>query len=271
MSSDTLPDAPNASIPDTMTSEGSVRSLSDNQHGAPWMLELKNLSFRAGDRRILDGCSLGVGQQEIHALLGTNGVGKSTLAYLIMGCEGYRPDSGDILFAGKVINELGISDRARLGITMTWQEPVRFEGISVRDYVSLRNPSCDAGSYLRLVGLDPDRYLCRMVDRCLSGGERKRIELASALALHPRFVVLDEPDSGIDMLSFNDIVLVIRQFRDNGASVLLITHRPELALMADRASQLCGGRIVVTGTPQDVTDFFLAKNCAVCAEVVCDA
>lgn len=235
------------------------------------MLELKQLSFQAGDRKILDGCTLAVRPREIHALLGSNGVGKSTLAYLIMGCDGYGPDGGEISFDGTVINALSITERARLGITMTWQEPVRFEGISVCDYISLRNASCDAGAYLHLVGLDPDRYLHRMVDRCLSGGERKRIELASALALRPRFVVLDEPDSGIDMLSFDDIVHVIRLFRENGASVLLITHRPELALIADTASQLCGGRIVVTGTPQEVTDFFMAKKCAVCAEVVCDA
>ncbi len=235
------------------------------------MLELKNLSFQAGNRKILDDCSLAVGQGEIHALLGTNGVGKSTLAYIIMGCEGYRPDSGEICFNGEVINHLGISERACLGITMTWQEPVRFEGISVRDYLSLRDASRDSASYLRLVGLDPELYLHRMLDRCLSGGERKRIELASALALNPQFAVLDEPDSGIDMLSFDDIAHVIRLFREHGASVLLITHRPELAMISDRASQLCGGRIVCTGSPQEVTGFFMAKKCAVCAEVPCDA
>lgn len=234
------------------------------------MLELKNLSFQAGDRKILDGCSLVVRPREIHALLGANGVGKSTVAYLVMGCEGYRPDSGEIAYQGTVINQLGISERARLGITMTWQEPVRFEGISVADYISLRNASRNAAEYLRFVGLDPAIYLCRMVDRCLSGGERKRIELASALALRPGFAVLDEPDSGIDMLSFDDIVRVIRLFRGNGASVLLITHRPELALIADSASQLCGGRIVATGSAREVTDFFMAKKCSVCAEVTCD-
>ncbi|HSW61871.1 MAG TPA: ATP-binding cassette domain-containing protein [Dissulfurispiraceae bacterium] len=235
------------------------------------MVELRDIFFQAGARMILDACSLVVRPHEIHALLGTNGVGKSTLAYIIMGCEGYQPNTGEILFRSEVINHLGISERARLGITMTWQEPVRFEGISVRDYISLRNPSCDGAYYLRLVGLDPSWYLQRMVDRCLSGGERKRIELASALALHPQFAVLDEPDSGIDMLSFDDIVHVIRLFRENGASVLLITHRPELALIADAASQLCGGRIVCTGSPQEVTDFFMAKKCAVCAEVNCNA
>ncbi len=234
------------------------------------MLELKNLCFQAGSRKILDDCSLAVGRGEIHALLGTNGVGKSTLAYIIMGCEGYRPDSGEICYKGEIINRLGISERARLGITMTWQEPVRFEGISVQDYLSPRDGSRDSASYLCLVGLDPELYLHRMVDRCLSGGERKRIELASALALNPQFAVLDEPDSGIDMLSFDDIVHVIRLFREHGASVLLITHRPELAMIADRASQLCGGRIVCNGSPQEVTDFFMAKKCAVCAEVDCD-
>ena len=96
------------------------------------LLEIKNLIHTAGDKKILDEFSLSIESMEVHALLGTNGIGKSTLAYVIMGCEGYRPISGEIIFNGRYIHDLKIHERAELGITMAWQEPVRFEGISVR-------------------------------------------------------------------------------------------------------------------------------------------
>src|SRR5512139_2576704 len=130
------------------------------------ILEIKSLAYRAGDKKILEGLSLTVDPAEVHAVLGTNGTGKSTLAYLIMGCEGYRPSSGEIVFDGKVINDLKIHERAKLGITMAWQEPVRFEGISVRDYLALKNRATDPSQYLGMVGLSPELYLGRMVDKC---------------------------------------------------------------------------------------------------------
>jgi Fe-S cluster assembly ATP-binding protein len=185
---------------------------------------------------------------EVHALLGTNGTGKSTLACLIMGCGGRRPTSGNIVFDDKVINDLNIHERAQLGITMAWQEPARFEGISVRDYLTIKNKDRDPSSCLEMVGLHPELYLHRMVDKSLSGGERKRIELASLLAMNPRLAILDEPDSGIDMLSTQDIINVIQAFKQAGSSVLLITHREEVALIADRASQVCKGRSSVPAT-----------------------
>lgn len=143
------------------------------------LLEINNLGYKAGDKNILDGFSMTIESSEVHALLGTNGTGKSTLAYLIMGCDGYRPTSGEIIFDGKIINNLKIHERAKLGITMAWQEPVRFEGISVKDYLTLKNKDIDPAHYLEMVGLHPELYLHRMVDKSLSGGERKRIELAS--------------------------------------------------------------------------------------------
>ena len=102
------------------------------------------------------------------------------------------------------------------------------------------------------------------MDRCLSGGERKRIELASLLALRPRLAILDEPDSGIDLLSTKDIINVIKAFRKDGAAVLLITHREEIAMIADRASQLCGGRVICSGTPAKVAEHYKARQCAAC-------
>lgn len=234
------------------------------------LLELREITCIAGEKEILSGLSLTVNAGEIHALIGTNGTGKSTLAYLIMGCEGYRPTSGEILFDGRTINDLKIHERAELGITMAWQEPVRFEGITVRDYLTLKEGDADAATLLSMVGLHPELCLHRMVDRSLSGGERKRIELASLLALVPRLVVLDEPDSGIDMLSIHDIVNVIQAFKEMGSSVLLITHREEIALIADRASQLCFGRIVCSGTPEKVAEYYKARKCLVCTGEVCE-
>lgn len=233
------------------------------------ILEIKKLSYEAGDKKILDDFSLTIEASEVHALLGTNGTGKSTLAYLIMGCEGYKPTSGEIIFEGKGINDLKIHERAQLGITMAWQEPVRFEGISVRDYLNLKNKEGNPESYLELVGLHPQLYFHRMVDKSLSGGERKRIELASILALNPRFAILDEPDSGIDMLSTQDIINVINAFKNNGSSVLLITHREEIALIADNASQMCRGKIVCSGSPKKVSEYYKSRKCLICDGEVC--
>jgi Fe-S cluster assembly ATP-binding protein len=231
------------------------------------LLAITDLSFRAGREgagAILEHLSMTVDQGEVHALLGTNGTGKSTLASLVMGCEEYRPSGGEIRFDGSVINGLSIHERSRLGITMAWQEPVRFEGICVRDYLRLKPTALDAAGCLELVGLNPFLYLNRMVDRSLSGGERKRIELASILALAPRLAILDEPDSGIDMLSIQDVINVINAFRKNGAAVLLVTHREEVSVIADRASQICRGRIICSGHPQKVAEHYKSRNCLIC-------
>lgn len=231
------------------------------------LLSAQDIVFQAdsaSSTRILDGLSLSIDPGEVHALLGTNGTGKSTLACLIMGCEGYAPASGDLLFEGRTLAGLKVHERSRLGITMAWQEPVRFEGILVRDYLSLGRRDAEPGRYLSLAGLNPDHYRDRMVDRSLSGGERKRIELASLLALQPKLAILDEPDSGIDMLSTQDIINVIAAFKQGGSAVLLITHREEIAAIADRASQLCNGRIVCSGTPSGVAEHYKARQCLTC-------
>ena len=233
------------------------------------LLKTTNLSYETGGKKIIDALDMTIWQEEVHALLGTNGTGKSTLAYLIMGCKEYKPASGNIVFEGLVINGLQIHERARLGITMAWQEPIRFEGISVRDYITIKNKEADPSYYLEMAGLHPKLYLHRMVDKSLSGGERKRIELASILALNPKLAILDEPDSGIDMLSTQDIINVIHSFKEHGSSVLLITHREEIALIADRASQLCGGKIVCSGNPEKVTEYYKSRGCLVCNGEVC--
>lgn len=233
------------------------------------VLEISKLAYKAGDKKILDDFSLRIEGSEVHALLGTNGTGKSTLAYLIMGCEGYKPTSGKMVFEGRAVNDLKIHERSRLGISMAWQEPVRFEGISVKSYLTLKDKDADPSFYLDLVGLQPEPYLGRMVDKSLSGGERKRIELASVLALKPKLAILDEPDSGIDMLSTQDVIRVIDVFRQEGCSVLLITHREEVAMIADRASLMCWGRIVCSGNPKKVAEFYKSRKCLTCDQEVC--
>jgi Fe-S cluster assembly ATP-binding protein len=134
------------------------------------LLELQNLSLSLGQRRVLDGIGLSIVNDEIHALVGANGAGKSTLAYAIMGCEGYRPQQGTVLFEGKPIDALPIQARARAGITLAWQEPARFEGLRVCDYLALGAPHGDPVAALESVGLAPAEYLYRPLDKTLSGG-----------------------------------------------------------------------------------------------------
>jgi Fe-S cluster assembly ATP-binding protein len=233
------------------------------------LLEVKDLVFKVGDRVILDHLYLTIAPAEVHALLGTNGTGKSTLAAIVMGCDGYRPTAGEILFDGEVINDLKIHERAKLGIAMAWQEPVRFEGLGVAEYLTLNERGGDAAYYLDMVGLEPSLYINRKVDKSLSGGERKRIELASVLALQARLAILDEPDSGIDMLSMGEIINVINRFKENGSAVLLITHREEMVLKADHAMQICQGRIICSGNPERVAAFYKGRQCLVCDGKVC--
>lgn len=233
------------------------------------LLEVTCLTFAVRDKTPLLGLDLAIAGQEIHALLGANGAGKTTLANLIMGCGGYAPTSGEIHFQGRLINTLPIHERAQLGITMAWQEPARFEGLSVATYLSLGRTANAPADCLRRVGLDPDIYLERALDKTLSGGERKRIELASLLALKPKLAILDEPDSGIDMLSLQEVVDVIKDLQSEGAAILLITHRQEIARIANRASLLCGGRLVMTGKPEEVAEHFRHRDCGVCNGETC--
>ena len=233
------------------------------------LLDVRDVVVEIGGTRILDGLTLAIGEQEIHAVLGANGSGKSTLAYLIMGCDGYDPTRGSVFFAGQELTLLKLHERARLGITLGWQEPARFEGLSVSQYLSVGHPGEDPRPCLEKVGLAPERYLDRLVDKTLSGGERHRIELASVLSLHPKLAVLDEPDAGIDMLSLQHIMAVIRVLKEQGGSVLLITHREDVAMVADRASLICGGRIVTVGNPKLVAERFRARTCVRCTGEDC--
>lgn len=234
------------------------------------LLDIRDLSFEVGRQTILDRLSLAIEREEIHALLGANGSGKTTLAYLLMGCEGYVPIEGAILFDGADLLPLKMHERARRGLTLAWQEPARFEGVTVREYLTLGKLDSDPDSALVQVGLTPDRYLDRRVDKSLSGGERHRIELASVLMMRPKLAILDEPAAGIDMLSIAHIIQIIRALKEAGGSVLLITHQEEVALIADRASQLCAGRIIFSGSPRDTVDHFRGRTCVRCDGEMCN-
>jgi Fe-S cluster assembly ATP-binding protein len=228
------------------------------------LIDIQHLTCEVDHTRILQELTLSLEEQEIHALLGANGSGKSTLAYVLMGCEGFAPTRGRMTFQGIDLVPLRMFERARLGMTLAWQEPARFEGITVSQYVRLGKPDIDPSPYLTRVGLSPEAYGDRAMDTSLSGGERKRIELAAVLAMKPRFAILDEPTAGIDMLSIQDMMNVIRSFKEGGASVLLITHQETIALMADHASQLCGGRIIASGHPKDIADQYKIGSCVRC-------
>lgn len=234
------------------------------------LLQIDKIALRFGGRQILDELDLTLEQGEIHALLGANGAGKSSLAYAIMGCEGYRPDTGEVLFEGKPILALPMHERARLGVALAWQEPAKFEGLSIADFLALGNRDGAPASCLTAAGLDAAQYLHRPLDRTLSGGERKRVELAGVLALRPKFAILDEPTAGIDMLSIETVENAIRALRRQGATVLVITHDEQVVCCTDRASQLCGGRIVFQGKPEDVVSNYKTRRCTSCDGEGCD-
>ncbi|MEA3375595.1 MAG: ABC transporter ATP-binding protein [Chloroflexota bacterium] len=227
------------------------------------LLVIEDLSVQRPGAEVLRNVDLTVKKAEVHALLGLNGSGKTSLALTLMGAEGYVPHQGRILFDGEDITDLSVTERARRGLTLAWQAPARFEGLPVGDYLALGmgQPSRERMEQaLEAVALAPRAYLGRTVNNALSGGERKRIELAAVYAMRPRLAVLDEPDSGIDVLCMEDIISLVQRMATEGTSVLLITHRDEMVGVADRASLMCAGSVVSTGTPDEVRDYF-ARRC----------
>jgi len=233
------------------------------------MLVVENLQLKLNGNSIINGLDLQVGKAEIHGILGENGTGKTTIANLIMGLSNYRPTGGRIIFEGEDISELSVSQRAKRGITLAWQEPARVEGLTVRDYLSLSSKKGRADRierYLLMVGMEPKQYMDRDIDATLSGGERKRIEMASVLAMRPRLAILDEPDSGIDIVALPLLLNGIIEMNKQGSSVLLITHSEKMAEIAQRVSILCAGKIIRTGTPLESSQWF-KNNCLTCPHI----
>jgi len=224
------------------------------------MLELKNVSYTVSDKKILDNLNLKFIPGKKYAILGTNGAGKSTIGYLIMGLEDYKPTSGKIFLNNIDITDKSVYERAKMGITLMWQEPARYEGLTVYVYLTLGGRlSVDKKSLFNVmekVGLDPNLYLNRFIDKSLSGGERKRIELASILLLKPKFVILDEPDSGIDIMSLDMINNIIDYISSYGGTPIVITHREEMAFNTDEAYLICAGKILTHGPTDKVVKVF---------------
>ena len=233
------------------------------------MLVVENLQLKLNCKSIINGLDLHVDKGEIHGILGENGTGKTTIANLIMGTNNYRPTAGRIIFEGQDIAQLTVSQRAKKGITLAWQEPARVEGLTVRDYLSLSSHNGQTGQiedYLLMVGLEPAQYLDRDIDATLSGGERKRIELASVLAMRPKLAILDEPDSGIDIVALPLLLNGIMAMNKQGSSVLLITHSERVTEIAQRVSILCAGKIIRTGSPSE-TSLWFKNNCLTCPHI----
>jgi len=233
------------------------------------MLRVENLYLSVNGRSIINDLSLHVEEAEIHGVLGENGTGKTTIAYCIMGVNNYRPTKGRIIFQDEDISQLSVSQRAKRGISLAWQEPARIEGLRVRDYLTLsgnHSRSQNIEDCLRMVGMEPAQYLDRDVDNTLSGGERKRIELASIMAMKPKLAILDEPDSGIDIVSLPIILDGIAEMNRQGSSILLITHSEPMAQIAHRVSLLCAGRILRTGEPEKTCQWF-KENCQSCRHI----
>jgi Fe-S cluster assembly ATP-binding protein len=230
------------------------------------LLQVDALSVFNKSRTLLDNVSFSLRDKEIYSILGPNGAGKSSLAYCIMGCLGYEVSRGSIFFQGEDITSLPVWQRARKGIRIVWQEPARFEGISIRDYLLAGTDTKEieiAGSALKKVYLNPDYYLNRMLDRTLSGGERKRIELAAVFTGSPKLVVLDEPDAGLDLLTLQNVENLVRELVDRGSAIILITHSADIANIAENSILLGEGRIMKRGKSKDIVDFF-RNECLQC-------
>lgn len=230
------------------------------------MLCLRNVEYSQNGRRILRSINMTFRDGMSYAILGPNGAGKSTIARILMG--ELRPTSGQVLLDGEDVTGLSVTERAKRGISMAWQEPARYDGITVRNYLTLGGKlkigEDEIREVLELVGLPYELYAHRFVDKSLSGGERKRVELASLLLLKPRYAILDEPDSGLDITAGKLIEVILDRFRKCGTTVILITHHEGIALKTDFAYFVCSGRIVRKGFSREVVDYY-RKTCRRCS------
>ena len=235
------------------------------------MLELRNLSFSVDDggvqKEIIHDLSITIGNGKFVVITGPNGSGKSTLARLIMGIE--KPTSGKIFFEGQDITDTGITERAKLGVSFAFQQPVRFKGIRVIDLLRLASGKkiniTDACSYLSEVGLCARDYINREINSSLSGGELKRIEIATLLARQTRLSVFDEPEAGIDLWSFQNLIRIFENMRKNikDSSIVIISHQERILNIADEIVLLVDGKIKKTGSAADILPELIGTTAAV--------
>lgn len=224
------------------------------------MLELRNISFgvesEEGHKEIIRDVSLVIPDDKLVVITGPNGGGKSTLARLIAGIE--KPDEGRIIFDGEDITDMSVTDRARSGIGFAFQQPVRFKGIEVFDLIRLATGQKisvkEACEYLSSVGLCARDYINREVNSSLSGGELKRIEIATILAKAPKLSVFDEPEAGIDLWSFRNLIEVFEGMRRNisNSSILIISHQERILDIADEIIVIKNGRMASKGSRDEI-------------------
>ena len=209
------------------------------------MLELKNICFEVEDEKkgILKDVSLKIDSGKFVVITGPNGGGKSTLARIISGI--LTPTSGQILFDGQDITGLDITERAKLGISFAFQQPVRFKGITVNQV--------EACEYLSEVGLCARDYIDRELNDSLSGGEIKRIEIATILARGTKLSIFDEPEAGIDLWSFKNLIAVFQKMYEKiNGSIMIISHQERILNIADEIIVLANGKIISQGAREDI-------------------
>lgn len=218
------------------------------------MLELKNISYKVDNKTILDNINLKLESGKIVAITGHNGSGKSTLTKIIMGIA--NQTKGDIIFNGKNINNLSITERAKLGIGFTFQQPIKFKGLTVADMLETATHKpleikcgCD---YLSKVGLCAKDYLNRELDSNLSGGELKRIELAISLAENKKVNIFDEPEAGIDIWSFGNLTNLFEELRKPDTLTIIVTHQQKILDVADEIIVLNSSQLECFGPRESV-------------------
>lgn len=232
------------------------------------MLELKNICYQVDNNQldILKNINITIDERFV-AITGPNGGGKSTLAKIIAGIV--TPTSGQILLDGEDITNCSITERAKKGIGYAFQQPVKFKGITVKDLITLASGKqigiTEACNYLAEVGLCAKDYINREVNDSLSGGELKRIEIAMTMARAAKFTIFDEPEAGIDLWSFNNLIQVFEDMHKKiNGSILIISHQERILNIADKIIVVADGEITQTGTKEEILPSLLNATGAAC-------
>ncbi len=229
------------------------------------MIELQNICYSLDDKQILKNINLKF-NHGITVITGPNGAGKSTLAKIIMGI--IKPTSGRILYNGQDITDFSITQRAKMGFSFAFQQPVKFKGLKVSDLLRLASSDKNASlaQYITSVGLCSKQYLSRELNGELSGGELKRIEIASVLARNTQVNIFDEPEAGIDLWSFSGLVNTFKDFQaKNNTIFIMISHQEKMFELAENIVLISNGEVIQTGKREEIQDLGkLYKSCKGC-------